>query len=866
MDSAQFDPVCNSIRADTPSCWHYRGMANADAAGIYDSDNVAELRDALETVIDSFPDYYFVFRAVHSDGQLTDFRLELANQAVCEALGCSIEDIRGESAEYLFPFTDKLAPLGSRLSEAAARQFPADFDLGDSPFEKDGATPVRLRARCIPDGDRLYLSVTRVSAPSGTNSAANLPRSDFDKWLKASPFGIAVVILNSGLIELTNKPFDRILGSDSAAVRGRFLEDFLSDADRRVYRGAVMRLRGAEGHSQQLSLRVNQARGKTRHVQVVMSTFPNGRAVVQMLDRTREAEVLEMAEERGRDFELLAESMSDVVLRLDSAGTVEWCSPSGMKFFDRSSGEIVGHHILTFIHRDFAGAARTALTAAASGQTKKDFLLRILRRDGDSTWAQGLARPIMTPRGGIVGVVLALRDVNAEQAARAKFEELSLRDPLTGLGTRAGLIARLPEELSDPNPRVAVLKFHYDRLGRLNDAITFAGADQVITEIGDRLHSHIGARGDAYRIGPADFAILLRETDTISQALLMAERLRTLCAQPISVGDFRVIPSLSIGVAVARNADANRLLYDANRAMRTAKLRGGNQCALADDRGGLEETRWLVDEAELNDALREGRYNAFYQPIVTLPDEHLAGFEVLVRCRHPDGRATLPPGQMAVAEATGLIKEIDRLVMREALFFLRGLDDRLFLSVNVSVRSLADPSYLQWVEQSVANAGVAPSRVRLEVTESTALAVPPSVRLAMERLSGKGFTWYMDDFGTGYSSLASLRDLPMGGLKLDRTFTAALAENRDKVRNLTKGLARLADDMGLVTVAEGVETREEADILAAQGWRFGQGWLYGRAMSASDAGKLASSGTASADSDPTRTIHDFSPASTSLDN
>lgn len=851
-------------------------MANADAAGIYDnadapgifhSDNVVELRDALETVIDSFPDYYFVFRAVYSDEQVIDFRLELANQTVCEALGCSIEEIRGESVEFLFPFPDMLAVLGPQLREAAARQLPAEFDLGDSPFEKDGTTPMRLRARCVPDGDRLFLSVTRISAPSGTNSGANLPRSDFDKWFNASPFGIAVVVLNSGLIELTNKPFDRILGSDSAAVRGHFLEDFFSDADRLVYRGALMRLRGSDGHSQQLSLQVNQTRGKTRHVEVVMSTFPAGRAIVQILDRTREAEALALAEQRGRDFELLAEGMSDVVLRVDSAGKVEWCSPSGMKFFDRANREIVGHHILKFIHRDFAGAARAALIAATAGKTKRDFLLRILRRDGDSTWVQGLARPIPTPRGGIAGVVFALRDVDAEQNTKAKFEDLSLRDPLTGLGTRPALIARLPEELSDPDPRVAVLNIHYDRLGRLNDALTFSGADQVIAEVGDRLRSHIGARGDAFRIGPGDFAVLLRETDTISQAVLMAERLRTLCSQPVSVGDLRIVPSLSIGVAVARDPDSNRLLYDANRAMRTAKLRGGNTCALADDRGGLEETRWLVDEAELNDALREGRYTAFYQPIVTLPDERLAGFEVLVRCRHPDGRATLPPGQMAVAEATGLIREIDRLVMAEALFFLRSLDDRLFLSVNVSVRSLADPSYLQWVEQSVANAGVAPSRVHLEVTESTALAVPPSVRLAMERLSEKGFTWYMDDFGTGYSSLASLRDLPMAGLKLDRTFTAALAENRDRVQSLTKGLARLADDMGLVTVAEGVETREEADLLAAQGWRFGQGWLYGRAMSASDAGHLAIGGSATVDSAPARTSHDFSPStSTSLDN
>lgn len=693
-------------------------MANADAREIHHSDNVAELKNALATAIESFPDFFFVLDYDEDDSDRANFRVDMANQKACDVLGSSIEDIRGRSLHELGPFPDLLAVLGPKLLESLKSPQPVDFELGNSPFEEDGKSDRRLRARCTSDRNRLFLSMTRV--PTGP-STGSVP---------------------------------------------------------------------AHAH----------------------------------------------------DFELLVESMSDVVLRLDTAGVVEWSSPSAATLFGRADQEPVGQTVVNFIHHDFSRTVQAAIAAAAAGTEKRDFLLRIVQHGGSTKWVRCSARPVRTPDNRITGVVLSLRDVDAEVKAKTQLDDLAMRDPLTGLGTRAALVERLAEELKEPGPRLAVIEMHIDHLGRLNDAISFSGADQVIATIAERLHSHLGAHGDAFRLAGGEFGILLRETATISQAVVMAERLRTVCGQPISIGEYRVIPYFSVGVAFAREADPNKHLYDAHRAMRTAKLRGGNQSAIADDRGGLEETRWLIDEAELTDALREGRYNAFFQPIVTLPEGVLAGFEVLVRCRQQDGRVSLPPGHMAVAEATGLIKEIDRLVLRQALNVLRRLDGRQFISVNVSVRSLADPSYLQWVETSVQEAAIEPSRVHLEVTESTALAVPPSVRLAMERLAAAGFTWYLDDFGTGYSSLSSLRDLPMGGLKLDCSFTAALLANRDRVQNLTQGMVRLADEMGLVTVAEGVEKQDEADLLAAQGWKFGQGWLFGRAMSAEEAQRLAISG------------------------
>lgn len=815
-------------------------MADADAFGINASDDLAELCAALTTAIESFPDMFFILGAVFDDDGPADFLVDFANEAACEKLGLSLKDIRGESVGALLPSPGHAGLLLSTLREAAATQRTLRAELAVVFPEDD--PQARWLARCVPDGKRLFLSVAPDAAPAAAvGPLAN--QEDFARAMEGSPLGIALVTRDKGQIESTNAVMARILGSGARFVAGSFFENSLGIADRRRFAAALERLNRTPGVNQHLAVTVKGGDGKRRSVKVAMTAVGADKVFLQVLDQTEDAHRLALASQCAEEFELLAQSMSDAVLRLDTKGEIRWASPSAKHLLGVPAGEVKGRLIWRFVARDFARALNAAMVSAAAGGEVPDFLLRVNQQDADPIWARASTRPIRTPTGGIGGVVLAMRDADAEMKAKAKLEDLALRDPLSGMGTRQAMVARLNEELAAPGARVSLIEVHLDQLGRLNEAITFSGADEVIATIAERLRSFIGARGEAFRIAGSDFGVIVREPESVSHVLALAERLRTVCGLSIKVGGHTVTPSLSVGVALATGADVHRLLYDSHRAMRTAKTRGRNQVAVADDRGGLEATRWLVDEAELSDALREGRYAGYFQPIVTLSDGVLAGFEVLVRCRQPDGRAILPPGQIAVAEATGLIKDIDRLVMRQALQMLTKIDGRYFVSINASVRSLAEPSYLPWVEELVQDMGIEPSRVHIEVTETTALAVPPSVRRAMEHMADVGFSWYMDDFGTGYSSLSSLRDLPMGGLKLDRSFTALLVPNADRIRNLTQGIVRLAGDMGLVTVAEGVEKQEEADLLALQGWSYGQGWLYGRAMPIAEALELAGGDT-----------------------
>ncbi len=821
-------------------------------AGSMGSDDLATRSDDLVIATESFPGLFLIISAVAEGDEAADFRVEMANSAACEEFGLSIDDIRGASVRTLIPVTDRATVLDSKLREAWVKQRTVDFHL-DAPIEsvQSGDSAGRWLARCVPDGRRLFLSMTKMPTPPARNPVAGgLHAEDFDRAIEASLLGIATISIDDGAVENANPLLGRILGTEASSLRGSFLADSVAPDDRGAFRVALQKLGMNPYVSQYLALTLECVDGKRRAVKIAMTEVGGGRVLLQVLDQTRETDELALASQRADDFALLAESISDAVLRLDTEGHIIWSSPSVKELLGVPARDVVGQPVWRFVTREYARAAHSAVISAAAGTEARDFLLQTSSRDREPTWVRSSTRPIRAAQGGIDGVIFTLRDVDAEIKALSRLDDLAMRDPLSGMGTRQAMVARLAEDLEVAGARLALIEVHLDQLGRLNSAITFSGADEVIATIGHRLSDFVGARGDSFRISGSDFGIILRETESVSHTRAMAERLLAICGQPITVGEFTITPSVSIGVAVANNADGQKLLYDSHRAVCTAKARGRNQVAVADDRGGLEATRWLVDEAELNDALREGRYSAFFQPIVTLSDGALAGFEVLVRCRQSDGSATLPPGQIAIAEATGLIKDIDRLVLRQALELLKGIDSRYFISINASVRSLADPSYLPWVEKLVADSGINSSRVKIEVTESTALAVTPSMQRAMERLADHGFSWYLDDFGTGYSSVSSLRDLPMSGLKLDRSFTAGLVANANRIQALTQGVLQLADQMGLTTVAEGVEKQEEADLLAAQGWKFGQGWLFGRAMPAEAARILASETLAQALSGP----------------
>jgi diguanylate cyclase (GGDEF)-like protein len=429
--------------------------------------------------------------------------------------------------------------------------------------------------------------------------------------------------------------------------------------------------------------------------------------------------------------------------------------------------------------------------------------------------------------------VLSFRDIHDQVTIRAELDHSLQHDPVTGLAVRSVALDRIRralDGLEGTGSTLAVLSIGVDGLTQVNDALTHAGGDKLIAFLAARIVREIGHPEQVGRGTGDEFIVLLSEPASGVDATLTAERVLRACRAPITIGGQRIDPTVSIGIATAgAGALPDELLRDASLAMRQAKARGRNCFTLLDDALATEAHTLLLFAAEIQRGLLMGEFAAWFMPIVAFDTGQVTGYEALARWVRPDGIEVEPSDFLPCAECRGLISRIDLLVLRQALAALSRLPPSLTMAVNVSAATLALPDYPQLVSQALRAAGVRPERLHLEVTETALITVTDRISQQIQQLASSGVRWYVDDFGTGYSSISHLRDLPIAGLKLDRSFTCAMRAKDTKSLRLAQALVGMAEGLELDTVAEGVETVEEARLLASQGWLHGQGWLYGKA-------------------------------------
>ncbi|HEY9282437.1 MAG TPA: bifunctional diguanylate cyclase/phosphodiesterase [Pyrinomonadaceae bacterium] len=446
----------------------------------------------------------------------------------------------------------------------------------------------------------------------------------------------------------------------------------------------------------------------------------------------------------------------------------------------------------------------------------------------------------------------------ALEESREHFRRAAYHDALTGLPNRLLLADHLRLAIGrakrHPDHSFALIFLDLDRFKYINDSLGHAAGDQLLITIARRLENSLRPTDTVARLGGDEFAILLDGLEDDGDAVHVAERVQQELTSPFHLSGHEVFTTASIGITLSRTGyeHPENVLRDADTAMYRAKENGKARYELFDSVMHARAVERLKLENDLRRAVERGEFEVYYQPIVSLDSERIAGFEALVRWDHPERGFVLPAEFIPVAEETGLIVEIGQWVLRESCRQMRewqrrSFDNRLLtLSVNLSGKQFLQPNLIGCVKQILHETDLDPRCLKLEITESIMMENAEAASAMLVQLRGLGVKLSIDDFGTGYSSLSYLHRFPVNTLKIDRSFVMRMGdagENSEIVRTILT----LASNLGMDVVAEGVETEGQLAQLKAMRCPYGQGYLFSKPVDAAGAGGLvAAAGTRAA--------------------
>lgn len=432
-----------------------------------------------------------------------------------------------------------------------------------------------------------------------------------------------------------------------------------------------------------------------------------------------------------------------------------------------------------------------------------------------------------------------MTDVSGLKEAEYRNHRQAITDHLTGLLNRQGfesVLGELIHKAELEGQKLACLFLDLDRFKWINDNLGHAVGDRVLCEVAARLRNQLRFNDMIARLGGDEFAILLIAPDATQLAMDISRRLCAALNEPLVINGSRLNVSASIGIAVypEHAANAGDLLQKSDMAMYARKRSGKNGSRLFDDEIVDIARRRLEIEQDIEQGLREDWFEAFLQPIVDLGSGGVAGFEALMRLRHPQKGLLFPDNIVGVAEENGTIGKVGDVIFEKAIRSLSQISalggmSECYLAVNFSPLQfdMALPSRMAAV---LLEYGITPSRIVVEITEAVLMLDNPDIRKVLDALGELGCRIALDDFGTGYSSLSYLNRFPVDIVKVDQSFIRSLgtadAEICRKSRTLIEGIRMIAHQMGCTVVAEGIETEQELQTLNQIGIDFGQGYLF----------------------------------------
>jgi diguanylate cyclase (GGDEF)-like protein/PAS domain S-box-containing protein len=546
----------------------------------------------------------------------------------------------------------------------------------------------------------------------------------------------------------------------------------------------------------------------------------------------------------------LLDAVGQSVIATDLQGNIIYWNSASEEIYGWSKEEVMGRPIVEVTPaEEMLKHAEEIMSELRAGRSwSGEFVVQ--RRDGSTFPAMVTDTPVHDEQANLVGIIGVSADISERKALEAELERRAAHDLLTDLPNRHAFVERLGHALQrtgrkDERAGVGVLFMDLDGFKTVNDSLGHEAGDRLLVAVAGRIQNLLRYEDTLARFGGDEFAVLLERVEDPSEAIRVARRIVEGLREPFSVADYRVSVNTSIGIALggADTADPEGMLREADTAMYRAKEQAPGRYEVFDPAMHARAQERLELEAELGRAVEQGEFVLHYQPIVSLRDGGMVGFEALLRWQHPEKGLQLPDAFLPLAEETDQIVPIDEWVLGEVCRQAKRWEGDhpsasfVRMNVNLSPRQLKFGGLARTIEKTLTRVAPEVHTLALDITEGFLLRTSGDEARTLDDLKKLGIRLELDDFGTGYSSLSYLKDFPVDSVKLDKTFVEGLGGNATGTA-LVRKIIEMCHTLGLEVLAEGIETPEQAALLKEMGCDLGQGYYFGRPLPSEEFAEL----------------------------
>ncbi len=695
---------------------------------------------------------------------------------------------------------------------------------------------------------------------SGRKTARLQAKADVAEVLKASERQFRALIENAAdIIVIVDKadtftyasPSVGLLGYKVEEVQGRSLAEFIHPRDLLEVTAFLRESRDRPGTPVLMrDFRTHRKDGSEVVMEGQLNCLEDVEGIEGVVFNGRDITVRKQAEEAFRQSEerhrIVLEFSPDPIAVYDMEGQVTYLNSAFTHVFGWTLEDRRGRG-MDFVPEECRPQVMDMLVRTKNGEVFSGIETRRLTKSGHTVDVSVSGASFFDKEGRHLGNIATFQDITVRRRSEEEIRYLAYHDGLTGLPNRKSFYEHLEGKLAggrrSGESTWALLFLDLDKFKYVNDNLGHDAGDELLKVIADRLQGCLRKSDSLFRLGGDEFTITLNDLSEGIDVARVADKIRHEVTQPCVLKGVKVSVDVSVGISVyPEDGDGFEIMVkNADMAMYAAKESGegyhfftGKMNARAMERMQMERSLRQAVEAE--------QLRLLYQPIVDVGGRTL-GVEALLRWEHPEMGLVRPAQFIPVAEEIGTIVPMGKWVLDQASRQAKAWHDKglswLYLSVNVSARQFREPDFVEMVEQALEESGFAPGSLKLELTESGVMEDPEEAVVKMKMLRAKGVLFAIDDFGTGYSSLNYLKRFPLDALKIDRSFVADALTNRDD-REIIRTIIAMARSLGMETVAEGIETKEQQGLLSRLGCDSMQGYYFGRPMPGKELEQLVS--------------------------